>query len=77
MTREEFYNLLNFEEKRKKIVFTREDRIAIYAIFCDKLENSDYYLSLDPESDAAYSFRDDLFTECLDIFLSLEIKEVS
>lgn len=66
MSEKDIKELLNYENKKGTIRKLSNEEIKNFVKkFNENLDNSDYYISLDEESDAAYSYRDDLFTEMI------------
>ena len=66
MSEKDIRELLQYETNRGKIRQLTEKEIKeFHKKFNETLENSDYYYSLDSESDAAYSYRDDVFDEMI------------
>lgn len=66
MSEKDIRALLEYETNRGKIRQLSEKEIKeFHKKFNETLENSDYYYSLDSESDAAYSYRDDVFDEMI------------
>lgn len=64
MTKNDFKALIEYEVSIGRLKMPSQAEIDdLWTKFLDKLNNDDYYASLEPESDAAYSYRDDLFSE--------------
>lgn len=64
MSEKDIRELLDYEYNKGTIRKLNEKEVKEFVKEYNKeLNNSDYYCALDEESDAAYSWRDDLFTE--------------